>query len=101
MAADVVQVLVAEPSTDTSAFILTRLLRSIESSGRSCQIWIPDRAAITEASPWRPLLETGRIRSRVHPSPALVLLNTARDWLAYHQLYQACQKSGHAALRRH
>ena len=93
MAADVVQVLVAEPSTNTSAFIFTRLLRSIESSGRSCQIWMPDRAAITEASPWRPLLETGRIRSRVHPSPALLLLNTARDWLAYHQLYQGQARS--------
>ena len=93
MAADVVQVLVTEPSTDTSASILTRLLRSIESSGRSCQIWMPDQATIPEASPWWPLFETGRIRSRVHPSPALVLLSTARDWLAYHQLYQGQARS--------
>ena len=82
MAADVVQVLVTEPSTDTSAFILTRLLRSIESSGQSCQIWMPDQATIPEGSPWWPLLETGRIRSQVHPAPVLVLLCTARDWLA-------------------
>ena len=80
--AEIVQVLLTQPSCGSADIIATRLLNAIASSGRRLQIWMPPHTRLAAASPWRPWLEQGRVVSQLHPRPNLVLVRDATDWRA-------------------
>lgn len=86
-ASGVIQVLATEAADDSASSILTRLLRSLGHQGRRYQIWMPEEAKLEPTSPWTPLLDEGRIHTRVHPMPSLILVSTAADWRALQRLY--------------